>query len=68
MAEGARAGFRRFLKPDGEGLCDVIDGPAGDDGPVRPIQVFAVSLPHSPLPPEQQRLEAQRSGAENWRL
>ena len=45
-------GFARFVKPDG-GLLDVLDGPDGDDGSVRPNQIFAVSLPHSPLQPDQ---------------
>jgi len=49
--------FRRFW--NGANLClyDVIDGPEGDihdddqcyDGRLRPNQLFAVSLPHSPL-------------------
>jgi glycogen debranching enzyme len=43
-----RAGFARFRRSAG-GLFDVLDGPAGDDASVRPNQIFAVSLPHSPL-------------------
>ncbi|PWC40432.1 glycogen debranching protein [Azospirillum sp. TSO22-1] len=43
-----RRSFARFLRPDG-GLFDVIDGLAGDDPTIRPNQIFAVSLPHSPL-------------------
>jgi glycogen debranching enzyme len=54
-AEKAKAGFGRFLRPDGQGLYDVIDGPDGDDGSLRPNQVFAVSLPASPLDPAAQR-------------
>ena len=49
LAEQARQGFRRFVKPDGEGLFDVLDGPDGDDACIRPNQIFAVSLHHSPL-------------------
>jgi 4-alpha-glucanotransferase len=49
LAQRARAGFRRFVKPEGDGLFDVIDGPWGDDATLRPNQIFAVSLPHSPL-------------------
>jgi 4-alpha-glucanotransferase len=45
----ARTGFARFLRPDGQGLHDVIDGPDGNDDRIRPNQIFAVSLPHSPL-------------------
>jgi predicted glycogen debranching enzyme len=48
-AEAAKRSFTRFLRADGEGLYDVIDGPNGDDASVRPNQIFAVSLPHSPL-------------------
>lgn len=49
LADQARQGFRRFVRPDGEGLFDVLDGPNGDDARIRPNQIFAVSLPHSPL-------------------
>jgi predicted glycogen debranching enzyme len=48
-AEAAKRSFARFLRADGEGLYDVIDGPNGDDASIRPNQIFAVSLPHSPL-------------------
>ena len=48
-AAAARTGFARFLRPDGEGLHDVIDGPDGTDDRIRPNQILAVSLPHSPL-------------------
>ena len=38
------------------GCCfDVIDGPGGDDASLRPNQLLTVSLPSSPLDPEQQR-------------
>jgi 4-alpha-glucanotransferase len=37
------------------GLYDVLDGPQGDDGSIRPNQIFAVSLHHSPLNSEQAR-------------
>jgi 4-alpha-glucanotransferase len=54
-ADRTRAGFVRFVRPDGAGLYDVIDGLDGPDGPdaegarIRPNQIFAVSLTHSPL-------------------
>lgn len=48
QAERTRAGFARFVRPDC-GLCDVLDSPDGDDARVRPNQIFAVSLTHSPL-------------------
>jgi predicted glycogen debranching enzyme len=55
MAARARAGFQRFWN-DAAGYCfDVLDGPGGDDASLRPNQIFAVSLPASPLTPEQQR-------------
>ncbi|UWZ49814.1 glycogen debranching enzyme family protein [Dactylosporangium matsuzakiense] len=40
---------RRFPRPDGDGLHDVVDGPFGDDATVRPNQLLALSLPHTPL-------------------
>jgi predicted glycogen debranching enzyme len=40
---------RRFARPDGSGLLDVVDGPQGDDSSIRPNQLLAVSLPGSPL-------------------
>ncbi len=49
MAEHARQGFQRFINPANGGLYDVLDGPAGDDDRIRPNQIFAVSLPFSPL-------------------
>jgi len=48
-ADTVERSFARFVRPDGEGLFDVIDGPNGDDASVRPNQILAVSLPHSPL-------------------
>ena len=39
---------RRFVRADGFGLLDVVDGPFGDDASVRPNQLLAVSLPGSP--------------------
>lgn len=55
LAAQARAGFARFWNP-ALGYCyDVLDGPEGDDPSLRPNQLFAVSLPHSPLSDEQAR-------------
>jgi predicted glycogen debranching enzyme len=55
LAEQARAGFARFWN-EPAGYCrDVLDGPEGDDPALRPNQLFAVSLPHSPLTDQQQR-------------
>ncbi len=69
MAERARSGFARFWCAGADcdhgccrdqgyyhGYChDVLDTPDGDDASLRPNQLFAVSLPHSPLSAEQQR-------------
>ncbi len=49
QAATTRAGFGRFVRADGQGLYDVIDGPTGGDASIRPNQIFAVSLPHTPL-------------------
>ena len=55
MAQHAAAGFARFWN-DATGYCyDVLDGPQGDDTSLRPNQIFAVSLPESPLTLVQQR-------------
>jgi predicted glycogen debranching enzyme len=54
-AANARAGFARFLRPDGNGLYDVLDGPDGADPSLRPNQIFAVSLWASPLDTTAQR-------------
>ena len=63
MAGHVRDGFARFVMPGGAGLYDVIDGPDGADGSLRPNQIFAVSLPASPLDPAQQRDVLRRCGA-----
>lgn len=55
IAARVRASFARFVRPDGAGLYDVIDGPGGADASLRPNQIFAVSLPASPLDPAMQR-------------
>ncbi len=49
LAQKAKSGFKRFIKVDGMGLIDVLDGPNGDDSALRPNQIFAVSLHASPL-------------------
>jgi predicted glycogen debranching enzyme len=50
VRERAMASFvNRFVRSDGDGLFDVIDGPEGDDVSVRPNQLLAVSLPNGPL-------------------
>jgi len=61
LAERVAAGFGRFWNAP-LGYCyDVVDTPAihdkpgGPDGSLRPNQLLAVSLPHSPLSAERQR-------------
>ncbi len=55
LAERVRAGFDRFWN-DAAGCCfDVLDGVGGHDPSVRPNQIFAVSLPASPLTQDRQR-------------
>jgi 4-alpha-glucanotransferase len=54
LSERVRASFARFGDERTGGLYDVIDGPSGNDGSVRPNQILAVSLPHSPLTPDLQ--------------
>jgi predicted glycogen debranching enzyme len=55
MAERAAAGFARFWNEQADYCHDVIDGPDGHEASLRPNQIFAVSLPASPLSPERQR-------------
>jgi predicted glycogen debranching enzyme len=55
LADRVRASFARYLRNDGRGLYDVLDGPEDrPDASVRPNQIFAVSLTHSPLAPPAQ--------------
>jgi predicted glycogen debranching enzyme len=55
LADKTRQGFQRFWN-ENMGYCyDILDGPDGSDGKLRPNQLVAISLPHSPLTPEQQR-------------
>ncbi len=55
LAERVRASFGRFWNAERNCYFDVIDGPDGNDAALRPNQLFAVSLPHSPLTEAQQR-------------
>jgi predicted glycogen debranching enzyme len=56
LAATAKKNFQKFWNAE-RGCCfDVIDSPGvGKDASLRPNQVFAVSLPVSPLAPEQQK-------------
>jgi predicted glycogen debranching enzyme len=64
LADLARDGFDRFWNDAGGCCFDVIDGPGGNDASLRPNQIFAVSLPHSPLSPARQRAVVERCAAE----
>ncbi|MGH2591910.1 MAG: amylo-alpha-1,6-glucosidase, partial [Anaerolineae bacterium] len=55
LADRVQSSFNRFWYADGGYCYDVIDGPGGDDAALRPNQLFAVSLPHTPLDADQQR-------------
>lgn len=55
QAEVTKSGFQRFINPAHDGLFDVLDSPDGNDASLRPNQIFAVSLPYSPLPKETQQ-------------
>jgi predicted glycogen debranching enzyme len=55
IADRTLAKFSRFWNTD-QGYCyDVLDAPNGNDSSLRPNQIFAVSLPESPLNAVQQR-------------
>lgn len=55
LAAAVAAGFvKAFWISPSRGLYDVIHGNHKDDS-LRPNQIFAVSLPHSPLNPQQQQ-------------
>ncbi len=55
MARRVGLSFQRYWNEPARGLFDVLDGPSGPDASLRPNQVFAVSLPDSPLEPAQRR-------------
>lgn len=56
LAQQVEDGFERFWNEE-MGYCyDVVDTPAGEpDGSLRPNQLLAISLPHSPLSAARQR-------------
>jgi glycogen debranching enzyme len=57
LADQAADGFRRTFWHAGSpyrGLADVVNE-QGVDKQIRPNQIFAVSLPHSPLTPDQRK-------------
>ncbi len=54
-ARRVEGSFARFWNAGSGCLYDVLDGPGGDDARIRPNQIFAVSLPDSPLNAAQRR-------------
>lgn len=54
-ADTALEGFLRFWNYESGYCFDVIDGPRGNDPSLRPNQLFAVSLPESPLASDKQK-------------
>jgi predicted glycogen debranching enzyme len=56
LAERAKQSFAKFWNSSAGCCYDVIDAPGiGNDATLRPNQIFAVSLPQSPLSAEQQK-------------
>ncbi|MDJ1182150.1 amylo-alpha-1,6-glucosidase [Roseofilum casamattae] len=55
LANEAARGFQRFWNSELNGCYDVLDTAKGSDRAVRPNQIFAVSLSHSPLTLTQQQ-------------
>ena len=55
MAQRVVNSFARFWNPETNCLYDLLDGPNGPDASLRPNQVFACSLPDSPLDTPQRR-------------
>jgi predicted glycogen debranching enzyme len=54
-AQSTLRGFRRYWNQEAGYCYDVLDGPEGHDHSLRPNQILAVSLPYSPLSPDQRR-------------
>ena len=56
LAVKAKTNFQKFWNVQRNCCFDVIDSPViGNDSALRPNQIFAVSLPVSPLTPDQQK-------------
>jgi predicted glycogen debranching enzyme len=56
LAARAKTNFQKFWNAERDCCFDVIDSPGiGNDASLRPNQIFAASLPVSPLTPEQQK-------------
>jgi predicted glycogen debranching enzyme len=55
LAERVKKSFARYWNEERKSCFDVIDGPEGNDASLRPNQIFAVSLPESPLNADQRK-------------
>lgn len=55
MADRVQGSFAHFWYNEGRYCYDVLGGPTGDSAALRPNQLLAVSLPHSPLTGEQKK-------------
>ena len=56
LSAKAKKSFQKFWNAERNCCFDVVDSPGiGNDAALRPNQIFAVSLPVSPLAPEQQK-------------
>src|SRR3984893_1675119 len=55
LTERVKKGFARYWNEKRQCCFDVIDGPEGNDSSLRPNQIFAVSLPESPLNADQRK-------------
>jgi predicted glycogen debranching enzyme len=56
LAAKAKKSFQRFWNAERDCCFDVIDSPGiGNEAALRPNQIFALSLPVSPLTPDQQK-------------
>ncbi len=56
LSAKAKKSFQKFWNAERHCCFDVVDSPGiGNDAALRPNQIFAVSLPVSPLAPEQQK-------------
>lgn len=64
LGSRARASFARFWNPNTQYLYDVLDGPDGDDGSIRPNALFAVSLPFRALDNAKERSIVDIAGRE----
>jgi len=62
LVDRVGASFGRYWNEDAGYCFDVLDGPGGHEAALRPNQIFAVSLPASPLPLAQQRKVVEACG------